>query len=87
MPTSECHPRHIPTRASCCSLLIRARALASRLRLRRLLPCLQSLGLKVDASQVDEIMHRFDVDQSGTIDLVELSSLVRTAQARHSKGS
>ena len=40
-----------------------------------------ALGLKVDATQVDEIMARFDVDQSGTIDLVELSSLVRTAQA------
>ena len=46
-----------------------------------LLPCLTSLGVKVDASQVHDMMNRFDVDGNGTIDLVELSSLVRTAQA------
>ena len=42
---------------------------------------LTSLGLGVELSQVERIIERFDVDDSGTIDLVELSSLVRTAQA------
>ena len=44
-------------------------------------PALESLGLKVGRDQVDKIVERFDVDESGTIDLVELSTLVRTAQA------
>ena len=47
-----------------------------------LLPMLHSLGLTtLDQPQVQRIMDRFDVDRSGTIDLVELSSLVRTAKA------
>lgn len=46
-----------------------------------LLPCLQSLGLDVDLEQVAQILRRFDVDNSGSINLLELSSLVRTSQA------
>ena len=46
-----------------------------------LVPALASLGLAVDKEQVEKILARFDVDASGHINLVELSSLVRTAQA------
>jgi Ca2+-binding EF-hand superfamily protein len=46
-----------------------------------LLPLLKSLGLNVDMDGVQQIMQRFDVDRNGSIDLVELSSIVRTAQA------
>jgi len=46
-----------------------------------LLPALQSLGVAVGPGQIREILARFDADASGTIDLVELSSIVRTAQA------
>lgn len=46
-----------------------------------LLPLLGELGVTVDKEQVQHIMDRFDVDRNGTIDLVELSSLVRTVQA------
>lgn len=44
-------------------------------------PLLEEIGVKLDRDQVQQIMDRFDVDRSGTIDLIELSSLVRTAQA------
>jgi len=46
-----------------------------------LLAALESLGLNIDLEQVQRILYRFDVNNSGTIDLVELSSLVRTVQA------
>lgn len=46
-----------------------------------LLPLLGELGVTVDKEQVQQIMNRFDVDRNGSIDLVELSSLVRTVQA------
>jgi len=46
-----------------------------------LLPCLKSLGVVADATSVAAIIRRFDVDDSGTIDLAELSSLLRTARA------
>lgn len=46
-----------------------------------LLPALESLGLNIGSEQVEKILERFDVDNSGTIDLLELSSLVRTVKA------
>jgi len=46
-----------------------------------LLPALESLGLNIGSEQVEKILERFDVDASGTIDLLELSSLVRTVKA------
>lgn len=42
---------------------------------------LESLGLQITAVQTRRILHRFDANASGTIDLFELSSLVRTVQA------
>lgn len=47
-----------------------------------MLPALRSLGIShIDENAVQQILARFDADGSGTIDLVELSSIVRTAQA------
>ena len=46
-----------------------------------LLEALTSLGLVTDAEQVSDIMREFDTDGNGTIDLVELSALVRTVIA------
>lgn len=44
-------------------------------------PALESLGIEVKREQVDKILAKFDADRNGSIDLVELGSLVRTAQA------
>jgi len=53
----------------------------SELNATELLPALRSLGVSVSEHDVHQILARFDADGSGTIDLVELSSIVRTAQA------
>jgi len=52
-----------------------------QLNLDELQPALESLGVSIENVQMEKIMRRFDVDNSGTIDLVELNSLIRTVQA------
>lgn len=46
-----------------------------------LLLCMNSLGFSMNLEQVGVLMNRFDADRNGTIDLIELSSLTRTAKA------
>ena len=52
-----------------------------QLNMDELQPALESLGVSIENVQMEKIMRRFDVDNSGTIDLVELNSLIRTVQA------
>ena len=47
---------------------------------KELLSALESLGLRINLEQVERILKRFDVDDSGTIDLAELGAIVTTVK-------
>ena len=44
-------------------------------------PALQSIGLRLSPAQITQAVQAFDADGNGSIDLLELSHLVRTARA------
>ena len=44
-------------------------------------PALESIGLRLSPEQIMQALKAFDIDDNGSIDLLELSSLIRTARA------